>query len=245
MRPMNVITLALVSLVAVGASAAKGEIQVTYWYLATEAVDSIGSGTPDFLADETESPTFPFAQYQTATSGGTWGESTYDFSADEHGASFEFLFDLGRSTSDSRASGFGEVRFTVSEPVEYNLEGSLSMLGTRRLVMEFELMDFLGYAGHTVYEGSHVSEATPDEAFSFGVAGGDVASVETGELLGTLAPGVPYGFHYNYWIENYPFDAGSSATADGMLSFTLDAAPEPGSLTLLVVGAIAVLRRRR
>lgn len=217
---------------AVGGAAARADIEVTYWGVYTEAVDATTSGVNDMVVSETFSPSFPVAGTDLATNGGTWAQSTYDFNVVQDTGSFAFDFDLSRSTLESRAWVFGSIEFTMSDPLDYDLEGSLSMLGDGRIVVSVTLKDLLGYAGHIIYRSQHASQTTPDESFTLGVAGGDIVSTEFGELSGRLLPHVPYRLNYSYWIDHASAFPGASATAEGMLNFALTPPPQPGATAL-------------
>ncbi len=237
--------LAVGAAMAVGAAAAspaRAEIVVDSWWLANQVRDTLGP-TVDV---EHLTPTFPFNQVDTATDGPTYAQATYDFAKGDDWASFDFLFDQSRSGSDSFASSFGIIRFTLTEPLQYALQGSHALSGAGRIFLFADLRDLSQYpASGNLYRGEHESEATPNESFTLGVAGGDLVSSEFGELTGTLMPGTPYQVQYGFSISNNPFVSGSAATADGMLSFTLTPAPEPGALALVAAGGLALLRRRR
>jgi len=239
---MNVITLAIVSLVAVGAPVARGEIVVDSWGLAHQVQDALG---PETNVENT-TVILPYSEVLSAVDGSTSAQGTYEFANGDDWASFDFVFDHERSGSESAARSFGGISFTLSEPLHYAIEGSFVLSGSGYSDLSVRLTDTSTYPDSVhLYRGRHESNATPDESFTLGQAGGDLVSEEAGSLTGTLQPGIEYELHYYYSISNDPYVPGSAATADGMLSFTLDAVPEPTSLTLLALGAIAVLRRRR
>ncbi|HUT61538.1 MAG TPA: PEP-CTERM sorting domain-containing protein [Phycisphaerae bacterium] len=242
MRPMNVGTLALVWLVLAGASTARAEIVVDSWGLAHQVQDALG---PDTVVQNT-TVTLPYSDVLSAADGSTSAQGTYELATGADWASFDFIFDHERSGSESVARSFGGISFTLSEPLHYVIQGSFALAGSGYIDLSVSLTDTSTYPDSVhVYRGRHESNATADESFTLGQAGGDLVSEEAGSVTGTLQPGVEYDLHYYYSISNNPYIPGSAATADGMLSFTLDAAPEPSSLTLLALGAIAVLRRRR
>lgn len=226
--------------VVVGASPAWADIiNVTDWRLVTYARDTMG---PSVEAIDT-TVTLPFAEVHTATDGPTTAQSAYDFAMYEHSASFDFLFDYNRSVSDSSAISTGSIDFVSTQTINYTVAGWFALSGTGRISMSAGIRNLSGYGGEVVYREDHESQFTPDESFTLGVSGGDVSSVEIGDLSGSLIAGTPYRLTYSYLIENYPFASDSAATAEGKLTFTLT--PEPGTLILLAIGGLAFMRQQR
>lgn len=223
-----------------GASAARGEVQVTDWHLVTRARDA----TSTFVSVVDDTVSLPYSDVHTAADGPTWAQSTYDFTVGAHTASFDLLFDYNRSgTYWARAETIGWIDFTLTEPLDYSVAGGFTLSGTKRILAIVDLIDVSDYGPEWVYGEAHESNATPDESFTLGVPGGDVTSWQFGGLTGTLVPGALYRLQYNYLIENCPSGGTDPATAEGALTFTLT--PEPSSLALLGVGALVLVRRKR
>lgn len=240
-RPAVGLAVVLAWITAAARPALPSSIDVTDWLLITEARDTEGP----FVQVVDQTVRFPFQEVHTATDEATTAQVGYDFTLSEHSASFDFLFDHSRSgTYASRAEGIGTLHFVPTEPLSYELTGSFSLFGTRRILLRVDLVDVsAGYEGGLLYLADHESNSTPDESFTLGMVGGDVISREEGALAGTLTPGNLYQLGYHYLVENYPSGSSEAATGEGMLSFTL--IPEPGSIVVLGLGAVVFLRRRR
>lgn len=232
--------LAVAWLVAAGASTVRAETVVDSWWLVNQVQNTLGP----MVEVEHTTVTFPFDHVDTATDEPTYAQGAYAFTRSEDWASFNWGFDHSRSGSDSFASSFGNIHFTLTEPLSYTLQGSYTLSGAGTVYLSVHLEDLSQYPhSGTIYRGQHESSATLNESFALGQAGGDLISEEEGELTGTLQPDVQYKLGYYYAVSNNPYVPGDAATAEGMLSFTLT--PEPSSLMLLATGGLAVLRRLR
>lgn len=169
------------------------------------------------------------------------------------------------STLDHRASAESIFHFTVDVPTVYEAMGFFDVVddsGTTvpgNVELEIELLEFDSFdpfapPPETVFYSYQVSKSTIDESFDVGMLEGDDASVLIGGPTGLLDPSKFYRYRTLVTINAIdidgsgpllPTDGGASAAGAHVIMFSpASVVPEPSALSLLLIGALVVLRRR-
>lgn len=173
--------------------------------------------------------------------------TTYNYSVDSFSKKASFLANFSHGVSsmpESWADSYCWLAFTVTESVNYAIDGNYSLVGSGKVAQDVSLMNSLGAI---LFSDRQKSLSTINEYFTIDGAGGDNLNSYTGSASGVLAPGT-YFFSYKYSLSN----AGPAALTSGFAELTLDpspasAVPEPGTIALLGSGlaGLAFITRRR
>ncbi len=215
--------------------ATASEFTVTQWTLNVLA-DAAHTGD-DFGVFTTVSN--PFSDSHTAFVNETIASASYDFAWDGTFGRFligsenqsEDLGDWGRSKSAGTIylSTTVDLLITIHGEYTYNLPG-------RHMEAEMQLA-VISTDPSTIYFSEH-----PDANTYWN-------PVASGTLLIDGQTTLPAGGAYRlkYWLEVdcAGYQPGQIATGSGNASFTIQAVPEPGTLSLALLGSMMLLRRRR
>ena len=170
---------------------------------------------------------------ETVRDGRASATVTYDNEANE--LSIRFRLVRGGDTPADRSSARlrGKLQFRVSEPMRYELSGSMQVEDTGEGDNANLFLDLLnvtrGRLGlERLYNGTKRSESTPDERFTSGLVGGDVTDLQQGSLTGELLPILPG--------DPYP-DRRYELTYDASL---FDERSDPGDEGAVAVGEFVV-----
>lgn len=187
-----------------------------------------------------QGPTYPQSQTGSATAGNSYGSATYTIDSNLITLTSSFHRD-GSFTDISKASvisAFGSLNFTVDQDSYYSLSGEHALTGGQRVSMQVIFDDVT--TGVRCFRNYQYSENSLNEVLTLGQPTGEHAEL-TGDIIGPLVAGHRYSLSFNYQIAN-PLGADGGASSVGNLYVTL--CPEPGSALLLVLGALATVRRR-
>lgn len=200
------------------ATAAVASVTMDSWSLRTYALRSSGSETVNTTVS------LPLNQTDTRNDGGPTGSTsatTYNFEVSGDQATFDFLFNHTRAAVNfASAESTGEIVFTTTNTLQYNLSGAYAMLGNEWLEMEVELFDVT--ANSVLFFNRQFSDATANESFTLGQLGGDDTNNLAGSLSGTLPAGHQIKLRYEFLLFRF-FSAGSTATATGSMSLVIGA----------------------
>ena len=189
----------------------------------------------------------PWGGLTSIDNGLEFSTTTYDFTQNSFKMNFEHI---GNSTTVSWPSNkakrqfarsWGGVYFSVDVETPYTLTGGYNSVGPRRTYMLVQLRDT---SGGYHFENTQDSRTSTSNTFVIGQQNGDTYNTLTGNQTGTLYPGRVYSLFYEFRFENYgpAPDWIGVGTANGSLNLYT---PEPATLTLLALGGLAMMRRRR
>lgn len=247
MRTVWKCLLILVCAACLAGSASAYTVSLTQpGYVDVEIADGLGGGH----FENGPVPAFPYQDTISITDGTGSLISGFDLSD----SGFTMTFDYARGAGFAGVTG-GEFYFSVDENIRYTATGSLSAADPVGRVLELTvyLADVTYPAGLFLLKNRQTSDATPNESFTLGQAGGDYRNTNEGSLTGTLLAGVEYGLIIEFeafYDHQYPLPEPpeySDATFSGNVSLSFSAIPEPTTASLLALGlvGIAAVRRRR
>lgn len=184
----------------------------------------------------------PYVETNTATTNGATSTTTYDLTQTD----LRFTFDHARDgTQYNFADSYSIVTFQVTTNSTYAASGQYvadDATSAGRTRFDGHLLDKT--TNTYLYRAQQESLNTVDQTFVFGGTAGDNVNLFSGSLSGALVAGRTYElFHQAFTFASPDADGGS--TASGRFDFAIVAVPEPAGLSLLALGGVALLRRRR
>ncbi len=181
----------------------------------------------------------PFSDSHTAFVNETIASSSYDFAWD--GTFGRFLIGCENQSEDLGDWGWSksagtiflsttvDLLITIHGEYTYNLPGrymdadmKLAVYSTDPPVSYFDDYQTADTAWHPVASGTFLSDGQT-----------------------TLPAGGTYRLKYRLEVDCAGYQPGQIATGSGNVSFTIQAVPEPGTLSLALLGSMMLLRRRR
>ena len=241
---MRIPLQSLAILILVTPAAALGDpIQITDAALILHSRDSTSDANNSTISDVS----LPYSDSDSvASGGGSSASATYDFSATDASALFDFQFDLARSgTIDSQSFAVGDIFFDATEDSVFIFDGLFDLIGDPRIRVDIKLRDLTigGGAEGIVFQSLQQSLSTANEQFVLGGMSGDSMNELIGDLTGNLIAGHSYLLDYSFDIIT-PADGDLGAMATGSFGLQIFSdvvsVPEPGTLGLLGIGLFAL-----
>ena len=224
---------------ALGSAAMAGNIDVTGGSMYIRAFDRF---TPGSVGESTLAASLPLDVSESVSDHGASNLTTYDF----NDSGFTITVDHTRvdyGNSHTQSHQINPIVFTIEEDSPYTLSGFYNLAGLDSVLLYAKLTDTT--SSQVLFNNQQRSNNTPGDHLVLGELSGDVTASSSswlsGDLMGTLTGGHTFELEYHFFIMH----RGSNQPADADGQIRLHIVPEPATLSLLALGAVAVLRRRR
>jgi hypothetical protein len=222
---------------ALGSAAMAGNISITGGSMFIRAFDRF---TPGSVGESTLAASLPLDLSESVSDHGASNLTTYDF----NDSGFTITVDHTRvdyGNSHTQSHQINPILFTIEEDSPYTLSGFYNLAGLDAVLLYGKLTDTT--TSQVLFNNQQRSNNTPGQHFILGEDAGDNAASSwlSGDLTGMLTGGHTFELEYHFFIMHR--GSNQSADADGQIH--LQIVPEPTTLSLLALGAVAILRRRR